>query len=179
MAQVRFRTTPVAADRLTAFAARLLTRYQVSPADAATVADSLVQANLRGVDSHGVARLPHYLRRLRHGSVNPQPRMTLERLASASASRRRPRTRPVGHDAGYRRSDFDCPRKWLAGSRSGTPAIAARLAYYGLRMADAGMLGLVFTHVDPMVLPFGARGLLRHESDLHCELPVPRRALTN
>jgi ureidoglycolate dehydrogenase (NAD+) len=30
------------------------------------------------------------------------------------------------------------------------------LALYGLEIADAGMIGLVFTHVDPMVLPFGA-----------------------
>ena len=30
------------------------------------------------------------------------------------------------------------------------------LASYGLEIADAGMIGFVFTHVDPMVLPFGA-----------------------
>ena len=31
------------------------------------------------------------------------------------------------------------------------------LAYYGLKIADAGMVGLVFTHVDPMVVPYGAK----------------------
>jgi ureidoglycolate dehydrogenase (NAD+) len=31
------------------------------------------------------------------------------------------------------------------------------MALYGLRIADAGMIGLAFTHVDPMVLPFGAK----------------------
>lgn len=31
------------------------------------------------------------------------------------------------------------------------------LAYFGLQIADAGMIGWVFSHVDSMVLPFGAR----------------------
>ena len=31
------------------------------------------------------------------------------------------------------------------------------MAHYGLKIADAGMIGFVFTHVDPMVLPFGSR----------------------
>jgi ureidoglycolate dehydrogenase (NAD+) len=30
------------------------------------------------------------------------------------------------------------------------------LAFYGLKMAKAGMIGLVFTHVDPMVLPYAS-----------------------
>lgn len=41
--------------------------------DADVVAGSLVDANLRGIDSHGVTRIPVYVERLQRGLVNPRP----------------------------------------------------------------------------------------------------------
>ncbi len=38
--------------------------------DAASVADGLVWANLRGVDGHGVSRLPFYLKMIERGEIN-------------------------------------------------------------------------------------------------------------
>jgi uncharacterized oxidoreductase len=43
--------------------------------DAACVAQQLVLANLRGHDSHGVIRIPQYVRGLKTGEINPTPRM--------------------------------------------------------------------------------------------------------
>lgn len=43
--------------------------------DAAWVATLLVRANLRGHDSHGVIRIPHYVRALKAGDVNPTPKI--------------------------------------------------------------------------------------------------------
>lgn len=43
---------------LTAFCCAVLDRLDVPPDDARIVADCLVGADLRGVDSHGVVRLP-------------------------------------------------------------------------------------------------------------------------
>jgi ureidoglycolate dehydrogenase (NAD+) len=40
------------------------------PEDAATVADGLIWANLRGVDGHGVSRLPFYLRMIERGDID-------------------------------------------------------------------------------------------------------------
>ena len=52
----------VAAD---AFARSLLQAHGVPPEDAATIAGCLVSADLRGVDTHGLCRLPIYLERVR------------------------------------------------------------------------------------------------------------------
>lgn len=41
--------------------------------DATWVATLLVRANLRGHDSHGVIRIPHYVRAMKAGEVNPTP----------------------------------------------------------------------------------------------------------
>lgn len=158
MAQVRFRTIPIPAARLSRFATDLLATHSVAREQAAVVADTLVQSNLRGVDSHGIARLPHYLRRLTKGSLNPQPQMQVARLGPAAA--RLDADHALGQLAMLRATDeaIELARAsgagWVAVRNS---SHCGALAYYGLRIADAGMLGLVFTHVDPMVLPFGAR----------------------
>jgi len=59
---------------LHAFAAEAFRRAGVDAADAAYCARCLVEADLRGVESHGVLRLPIYMRRLRSGAVNARPR---------------------------------------------------------------------------------------------------------
>ena len=72
-------------ERLERFTAACLEKLGVQPADAQLVAQTLVAANLRGVDSHGVVRLPHYATRLRNGSVQPRPNITVERTAPSAA----------------------------------------------------------------------------------------------
>ena len=51
--------------------------------DAATVADVLVWGNLRGIESHGVARLPRYLEILEHGDMDAGARPAPRRLSPA------------------------------------------------------------------------------------------------
>src|SRR5262249_15135547 len=53
--------------------------------DAAKVAELMVATDLAGADAHGVFRLPHYVRRLRAGGVNPRPRISVTRSAPATA----------------------------------------------------------------------------------------------
>jgi len=46
-------------DQLAAFSAACFEKLGLAADDARLVAETLVEANLRGVDSHGVVRLPH------------------------------------------------------------------------------------------------------------------------
>src|SRR5450759_3018563 len=62
----------IPATGLRTFATRVFTELGVPVEDAAIVADSLVEADLRGVSSHGVLRIPSYVKRiLDGGSVLP------------------------------------------------------------------------------------------------------------
>ncbi|MGG1598618.1 MULTISPECIES: Ldh family oxidoreductase [Paenibacillus] len=61
------------AEHLKEYLRRILQNAGLSETDGGTVADSLVGANLRGVDSHGVTRLSIYVKRLKLGVVNPKP----------------------------------------------------------------------------------------------------------
>ena len=55
------------------------------PADAAKVAELMLEADLSGADAHGVFRLPQYVDRLKRGSTNPRPNIKVEQTAPATA----------------------------------------------------------------------------------------------
>jgi L-2-hydroxycarboxylate dehydrogenase (NAD+) len=65
--------TRVPAERLATFIARAFTAAGLPADDAQTLANLMVEADLRGSDTHGVIRLPLYVRRIRAGGINPAP----------------------------------------------------------------------------------------------------------
>jgi ureidoglycolate dehydrogenase (NAD+) len=66
--ELRIHATP-----LQQFTQAVFTKAGMPPADAAIEAEVLVWANLRGVDSHGVLRIPSYLDAIASGAMNPRP----------------------------------------------------------------------------------------------------------
>src|SRR5262245_64514215 len=67
------------------FASALFQATGVARAMADEWAKSLVWANLRGTDSHGVLRIPGYLDRLKAKVINPTPDIRVEKRAGAIA----------------------------------------------------------------------------------------------
>ena len=67
----------VHAPILHTLACELLCSVGTSPENGRIVADSLINANLAGHDSHGVLRLPSYLEGARNGHVQPGAVATL------------------------------------------------------------------------------------------------------
>ncbi|MGC1467323.1 MAG: Ldh family oxidoreductase [Pseudolabrys sp.] len=67
------------------FIADAMIKVSVPPADAATIAELMLEADLIGADAHGVFRLPQYIQRLKLGSTNPRPNITVKRTAPATA----------------------------------------------------------------------------------------------
>jgi uncharacterized oxidoreductase len=67
----------VAADDLTSIARQLFEAAGVPPAEAITVAASLVDANLCGHDSHGVMRIPQYLGFIKDGTFKPGAKLEI------------------------------------------------------------------------------------------------------
>ena len=75
----------VAADTLRALIATLFTAAGVPDGDAATVAEVLVEADLRGVESHGSTRVAGYLSMMKLGLLNPRPKVAVVRDTPALA----------------------------------------------------------------------------------------------
>jgi L-2-hydroxycarboxylate dehydrogenase (NAD+) len=70
---------------LEAFVARAFEAVDVSPGEAASIAELMTRADVNGSDGHGVFRLPQYIRRIRGGAVNVRPRIRVEREAAGMA----------------------------------------------------------------------------------------------
>ena len=72
-ADITAKNPRVSASNLMAFVARAFIAAGLPDSDAQILANLLVEADLRGSDTHGVIRLPLYVRRLRAGGINPNP----------------------------------------------------------------------------------------------------------
>src|SRR5216117_3280408 len=68
----------VAAETLERITRDIFAGWKTPREDATWIATLLVRANLRGHDSHGVIRIPHYVRAIKAGEVNPNPSITIE-----------------------------------------------------------------------------------------------------
>src|ERR1035441_5787087 len=72
-------------ESLKNFVRAILTTVEIDPADAAIVADVLVASDLRGIESHGVARLEsYYVSRLRKGQIEAHPKIETVRETGTS-----------------------------------------------------------------------------------------------
>ncbi|HEX2333062.1 MAG TPA: Ldh family oxidoreductase [Burkholderiales bacterium] len=152
------RETRVPRERLEAFTAECLEKLGVQSADAKLVAQTLVAANLRGVDSHGVVRLPHYATRLRNGSVKAHPRI--------SARRTGPSTAVIGGDAGMGQlvAARAMQEAISLARETGVGAAVARnsshcgaCAWFVEMAVKEGMIGVAITHTDSIMVPPGMK----------------------
>ena len=157
---------------LIAFARLLFQQAGLTEKDAATVADGLIKANLRGIDSHGVSRIPMYLERLRRGVVNARPNLSVTRVADAAAL--------VDGDNGM---GFLAGRRAMEeaialASKSGLGLVGARrsthfgmAALYVLQALESGYIGLAFTNSSPAIPVWGGRTAFLGASPLAAGVP--------
>lgn len=71
-------------SQLTEMAAMMLMAGGLTSEDAKTIGEDLVAADMRGLYSHGVSRIPMYLKRIREGCVKPQPNIQVEKVSHAA-----------------------------------------------------------------------------------------------
>lgn len=144
------------AGALSAWAGACLQAVGVPARDAATVAAALVQTSLWGIDSHGVARLTHYLERIRAGSVEPRPQFALRDTGPCTA------TMDAAHGLGILAcfAAMEHALKLARGSGVGIVGIGesshcGAIGLYTRHAATAGMIGVAVTHADSIVAPHG------------------------
>jgi LDH2 family malate/lactate/ureidoglycolate dehydrogenase len=165
----------VASGAADAFARRLLIAHGVPEADAAIVASCLVSADLRGVDTHGLTRLPGYLDRVRRGLINASPALEPKRVTPVAAA--------LDGQNGF---------GFVTGTRAMQEAIAiarefgigivsvrrsthfGMAASYVLQALDAGLIALVFSNASPAMPPWGARAALLGTNPFAAGAPAGR-----
>jgi LDH2 family malate/lactate/ureidoglycolate dehydrogenase len=82
---VQTKTGRISTAAVTGLIVDAMVKSGLPPADATQVAELMVEADLIGADAHGVFRLAQYVQRLKIGSTNAKPKITVERTAPATA----------------------------------------------------------------------------------------------
>jgi LDH2 family malate/lactate/ureidoglycolate dehydrogenase len=138
------------------FCETVLDAVAVPKAAAVITADCLVSANLHGVDTHGIARLPTYVRRIKQGAIDPrgEPRVVRELGATAIVD--------GANTLGPVAATAAMAIAVRLAQQSGIGYVGVRnsnhfsyAAYYCERAARAGMVGICSSGGEPTVAPWG------------------------
>ncbi len=168
----------VKADDLRALVAAIFAARGTREADAAAVADALVWANLRGIDSHGVSRVPRYIELFEAGESVPDAAPTVTRPRAAIAivdahAAPGPVAMNIAADEAVTAAR-ECGIGWA--SVRGTVHTGA-IGYYTSRVADARMAAIGVVAGVPNMAYAGARGAAVATSPLSVAVPAGRHEL--
>jgi len=142
----------LSADTLKNFITGSLLRGGCEQEDAMSVAEGLVSASLRGVDSHGIRLFPHYLRALQAGRIAANPRYIYIQNTSSSL------LLDADHAFGLAAGRRAVQRIIELSSDTGIAIIAIKnsshcgaMASSVLEIANHHMIGLGFTNASPLM----------------------------
>jgi ureidoglycolate dehydrogenase (NAD+) len=140
------------------FVTLILKRAGIPDDDAKVTADVLITANLSGIDSHGVVRLSHYLTRIKNGTIKKRPHIRHERKASGLAVV--DGDDGLGHVVTTQATQLAMELCREAGTASVVVKNSSHFGmtgYYVRMMTQRGFAGMVMTHTDSFLIPYGGR----------------------
>ena len=167
-------------ENLIQFHHEILTAIGLDEYSVDAVATGLCETSLRGVDSHGVRLLPHYVKSSLSGRKNPQPKYKISKTFPSVAHL--DADNAFGHAAGMEAIDVAMDIAEMQGigivavSNSSHPGAMASMA---LKAARKGYIAFAFTHADSLLLShngtrpyFGTNPICfavpRREKDPYC-----------
>lgn len=166
----------IAWEPLQEFTKEVFTRVGLPPQDAGIEAELLVWANLRGVDSHGVLRIPWYLERVDRGQMNPRPDIQIKGET--------PATLLIDADLAFGPVVTVFAMKQVIEKARGVgigwalirnTTHQGAMGYYSLMAAKEDMAGIAIVCSPPNMAPHGARAAGVHNSPIAIAVPAKRR----
>ena len=163
----------ISAEKLRVFGEGVLQKVKVPKGNAKTVAEILVESNLRGIDTHGIYLTNLYVRRLKQGLINPTPQFSFERRRAG-----------VGIlDADFslgQVSTLEAARMAVELARDAGIGIVAvknsnhfgAAAYYAEYCAKQDCIGFVMSDGECDVIPFGGREKFLGTNPICCCIPA-------
>ncbi len=155
------------------FAKSVFIKMGCSDADALTASDTLLSADLRGVDSHGVARLSGYVRLWEKGRINTSPNI---RIVHES-----PSTAVVDGDAGLGLvvAPFAMQVAIDKANQAGTGWVAVKnsnhygiAGYHAMKALAHDMIGISMTNASPLVAPTFSKERLLGTNPIAVAIPA-------
>jgi LDH2 family malate/lactate/ureidoglycolate dehydrogenase len=183
---VLFHTGGIVADVLTSeyrlstetglknFVSAALEKAGVTGADAAIVADVLVAADLRGIESHGVARLEsYYVSRIRGGGLDPTPKVTTARETATSILV--DAGNGLGHPSAKRTMEKILDKAAQTGAAFGAVRNSNHYGiagYYAMMALDRNMIGIASTNSVRYGAPTFGRDVMLGTNPLAFAIPA-------
>jgi LDH2 family malate/lactate/ureidoglycolate dehydrogenase len=161
-------------EALRRFAQEVLRRAGADSSSAEAVAWALLEADLRGVGSHGLVRLPIYVRRLEAGLVNPSPRLEPEVRGPIALL---DGEHGFGPRVGLRAVAI---AQELAQAHGVGVVAVRRSTHFGMaglyaeKLALEGLVALVTSNAEPDVVPYGGREKALGTNPIAFAAPAPQ-----
>jgi len=165
----------VSEQSLREFAKEVFVRVGMSPEDADIEADVLLWANLRGVDSHGVLRIPWYVSNVDRGIMNPMPKIKVVKET--------PATLVVDGDQAFGPvvTVFAMNKVMEKARKTGigwgflsNHTHQGAMGYYAQMASKNDMAGIVFVCSPPNMAPFGAKAAGISNSPITIAVPAQK-----
>jgi ureidoglycolate dehydrogenase (NAD+) len=155
------------------FLERLFQAVKVPPEASKEISNSLVQASLRGVDSHGIRLAPHYVAAVKAGRVKPNVGINFKQTAPATG------IVEAKHNFGIIAGTQAVWEAIKLAKKTGMGAVVVKNSShfgaafnYSLLAAKENMIGLSFTNTDSLVVPFGGRAAFLGTNPICFAVPV-------
>lgn len=154
------------------FIEAVLTGNGVPSANAATIAKCLVAADLRGVDTHGINRIPSYMARIRAGVLDATATPSLTKLTPVVAQ-------VDGRNGfGFLSAAMGMKEACSMAQEFGIGMVSVKHSnHFGMsawivqQAIDEGMMSLVFTNSSPALPIYGGKSKLMGVSPIACGAP--------
>ena len=165
--------TRVPASEAHALVRQIYQACGMNKTDAALMADSHVESDLRGAHSHGVLRIPGFVARLVKGGVDPQGQPSISREYGAC----------LVVDGGNSMGQIGCRYAveqvldraevhGIAACAIGSSNHCGALAPYAMQALPRDMIGLFTTHSMPIMAPWGGAERLIGNNPLAIAVPA-------
>ncbi len=168
----------IPAETLRRWTQQVFMRVGVSREDVGLLADSLIEANLRGVDTHGITRmLGGYVKRLQGGAVRPKAELVTLREAPSTAL-------IDGKNSLGQVTANHAMRLAIAKARITGVAFVATTrsnhygaaAYWAMMALQEGMIGFSATNALPTMAPTGGTTPMLGTNPFAVAIPAGREA---
>ncbi len=141
-------------DFLNAFCQKVFQHFGVPEEDARTAAEVLSASDLRGIESHGVARLHTYFDMLTLGRINPKPEVKIIRESASTATVDGDNglglvVGPKANQIAMEKADA-AGTGWVSVSNTNHYGIAG---YYVLKALERDQIGWSMTNTTKLVAP--------------------------
>ena len=160
MSDVEVKVYPI--DFLSDFSQRVFQHFGVPEDEARLASEVLARSDLRGIDSHGVARLHTYFDMLTLGRINPTPKVKIVRETASTATVDGDNglglvVGPKANQIAMQKAE-DAGSGWVSVCNTNHFGIAG---YYPLKALEKDLIGWAMTNSTKLVAPLwgGARML--------------------